>query len=61
MKLPLSSILGIACLTAPACALGTGGKFRVVAGGSAFDRFITIWLENQVRRRPSALPPLAPR
>lgn len=30
-------------------ALGTGEKFKLVTGGKAFDRFITIWLENQVR------------
>lgn len=29
--------------------LGTGEKFKLVPGGKAFDRFITIWLENQVR------------
>lgn len=49
MKLPLSSFLGIASLAASVCALGTGGKFSIIPGGKAFDRFITIWLENQVR------------
>lgn len=30
-------------------ALGTGAKFQLTPGGKSFDRFITIWLENQVR------------
>lgn len=38
-------LLGVA---AQVRALGTGEKFQVVQGGKAFDRFITIWLENQV-------------
>jgi hypothetical protein len=41
-------LVGLAGL-APALALGTGQKFKIVDGGKSFDRFITIWLENQVR------------
>lgn len=41
----------------PVLALGTGQKFKIVDGGRSFDRFITIWLENQVRL---ALPCIAP-
>lgn len=41
-------LVGLAGL-APALALGTGQKFKIVDGGRSFDRFITIWLENQVR------------
>ena len=43
-----SLLVGLAGL-APALALGTGQKFKIVDGGRSFDRFITIWLENQVR------------
>lgn len=44
-------LLGCASLTsAGALGLGIGEKFQVVPGGKAFDRFITIWLENQVRQ-----------
>lgn len=47
---PLTFLLGAVGLALPAYAgLGTGVKFQVVPGGKAFDRFITIWLENQVR------------
>lgn len=41
-------LVGLAGL-APVLALGTGQKFKIVDGGRSFDRFITIWLENQVR------------
>lgn len=51
MLLPLTFLLGVVGLALPAYAgLGTGVKFQIVPGGKAFDRFITIWLENQVRR-----------
>lgn len=40
-------LVGLAGLT-PALALGTGQKFKIVDSGRSFDRFITIWLENQV-------------
>lgn len=46
-------------LVSPASAgLGVGDKFQIVPGGKAFDRFITIWLENQVcfPRSPSPIP-----
>lgn len=43
-----SLLVGLAGLV-PALALGTGQKFKIVDGGKSFDRFITIWLENQVR------------
>ncbi|KAK2607573.1 hypothetical protein N8I77_006237 [Diaporthe amygdali] len=39
-------LVGLAGLT-PALALGTGQKFKIVDSGRSFDRFITIWLENQ--------------
>lgn len=46
MKSPfLCLLLGV---SAQVRALGTGEKFKLVNGGKAFDRFITIWLENQV-------------
>lgn len=45
----LVALIGIV----PALALGTGEtKFKIVEGGRSFDRFITIWLENQVRNIP---------
>ncbi|KAF3765655.1 putative acid phosphatase Pho610 [Cryphonectria parasitica EP155] len=40
-------LTSVAALLSPALALGTGGKFSIVPGGKGFDRFITIWLENQ--------------
>lgn len=45
-----SLLVGLAGLAglAPALALGTGQKFKIVDGGKSFDRLITIWLENQV-------------
>lgn len=46
MKSPLLCLLLGVC--AEVRALGTGEKFKLVTGGKAFDRFITIWLENQV-------------
>lgn len=40
-------LVGLAGLV-PALALGTGQtRFKIVEGGRSFDRFITIWLENQ--------------
>jgi hypothetical protein len=40
MQRLLVSLLGWACVPAVSAAVATPGK--------AFDRFITIWLENQV-------------
>lgn len=39
----LATVAGLEC----AAALGTGDKFKLATGGKSFDRFITIWLENQ--------------
>lgn len=52
----LHLLVGLAGLL-PALALGTGEKkFKIIKGGRSFDRFITIWLENQVSPLLSSLP-----
>ncbi|KUI58906.1 putative acid phosphatase [Cytospora mali] len=44
----LRLLASLAGLVPAALALGTGeNKFKIVEGGRSFDRFITIWLENQ--------------
>lgn len=45
---PLVSLFTLAGLEC-AAALGIGEKFQLAPGGKSFDRFITVWLENQVR------------
>lgn len=49
--LPLLTLAGLEC----AAALGVGEKFQLAPGGKSFDRFITVWLENQVRVLPVPL------
>lgn len=49
MPLFFDLLLAVAGLASTALSLGTGAKFEIVPGGKSFDRFITIWLENQVR------------
>lgn len=47
-------VLTLTSLECVVSALGTGEKFALATGGKSFDRFITIWLENQVRAYPLA-------
>lgn len=43
------SLLGVLLLVSLEVTLTAADKIKIVPG-KAFDRFITIWLENQVRR-----------